>query len=149
MCARACAYCARTSVHRGLVKLLSHGKGDVGGAHGCGGFDGQGLPILRDLHQRLGRRLHCDHAHHHVHAFNRTGERGDREQTFQGGSLRETGEIRSVLNHSTLEQSAGCSLSSVQPRCQRKQLGHMTSTHICPQLHPDAPATQSAFLFSS
>lgn len=30
-------------------------------------------------------------------------------------------ETGSLLNQSTLEQNAGCSLSLVQPRCQRKQ----------------------------
>lgn len=118
MCVCVCAYRARTSVHRGLVKLLSHGEGDVGGAHGCGGFDGQGLPVLRDLHQRLGRRLHRDHAHHHVHTFSQTGERGDKRTDISGWL---GGGGRSLLNQSTLEQNAGCSLSLVQPWCQRKQ----------------------------
>lgn len=74
-----CVYRAGTPVHRGLVKLLSHGEGDVGGAHRCGGLNGQGLSVLRDLHQRLGGRLHCDHAHHHVHTFKQTSKTGRRK----------------------------------------------------------------------
>lgn len=59
---------AGTSVHRALVELLPHSEGDVGGSDGGGGFDGQRLAVLCDLHQRFGRRLHRDLTQHHVHA---------------------------------------------------------------------------------
>lgn len=60
-------YRARASIHRGLVKLLSHGEGDVGGADRCRRFDGKRLPVLCDLNEWLGGRLHGNHTQHHVH----------------------------------------------------------------------------------
>lgn len=61
-----CVYRARPSVHRGLVEGLSHGEGDLGGAHAGGGLDVEGFPLLADLHRGAGRCGHCDLPHKDV-----------------------------------------------------------------------------------
>lgn len=76
------AYRARASVHRGLVELLPHSEGDVGGAHRGGRLDRQRLTVLRDLHQGVGRRLHGNHAQHHVDACEED-EEDSRQQTVR------------------------------------------------------------------
>ena len=60
-------YRAGTSVHRGLVEGLSHGEGDLGGAHAGGGLDVEALPLLTDVHRGAGRCGHRDLPHKDIH----------------------------------------------------------------------------------
>lgn len=65
-------YRAGTSIHSGLIKLLSNCEGDMGGPHRGGGLDWKRLSVLRNLHGWLWRCCDGNLTQHHVHTWQNT-----------------------------------------------------------------------------
>uniref|UniRef100_A0A8C0Q5X9 Uncharacterized protein n=1 Tax=Canis lupus familiaris TaxID=9615 RepID=A0A8C0Q5X9_CANLF len=63
---------ALASVHRLLLEAFADLEVDLGGAHGGGRLDVELVPVLADLHVRLGRRRHRHLPEHGVHTCRAT-----------------------------------------------------------------------------